>query len=260
MAYPFEAMPDGRFPVIEALVAELGARRDEPLDRLEYLLRNCGFLSERRGDRVVLSDNAHRLDFQYLAEWLPFCSDALTTFPWVNEFLRCKHCNMRYGVGPDGFLQRIHGYKVPAECLDGLVAYLVKALSAVGVITTASCAGHFGFLYVGLHEGCNSAWAAILIRYAATKLRLAHRWEVENGTLFVPRGADADWVRYFLDVLDVAELLYQDRLRLREIRTAIVGQMDGRVKWFSYESILLTMDVLVRGTPLGLQETRIAPE
>jgi hypothetical protein len=39
---------------------------DQPLDRVEYLLRNCGYLAERKGDCVVLSDNAHWLDFRDL--------------------------------------------------------------------------------------------------------------------------------------------------------------------------------------------------
>jgi hypothetical protein len=126
--------------MVGALVAELGARKDDPLDRLEYLLWCCGYLVERRGDRVVLSNNAHPGDFEDLSSWLPFGPDALESFPWVGKFSRC---------GSDGcacrkprFLQRVHGYKVPAGCLDGLVAYLVKALSAVGIITDDSCDGH----------------------------------------------------------------------------------------------------------------------
>jgi hypothetical protein len=46
--------------VIEAVIAELGSRRDHPLDRLVYPLQNCGYLAERDEERVVLSDNAHR--------------------------------------------------------------------------------------------------------------------------------------------------------------------------------------------------------
>ena len=38
----------------------------QALDRVEYLLRNCGYLAERKGDCVVLSDNAHWLDFRDL--------------------------------------------------------------------------------------------------------------------------------------------------------------------------------------------------
>lgn len=88
MANPFKAESDGRHPIIEALITELGSRKGDPLDRLEYLLRNCGYLAERRGDLVVLSDNAHRLDFRDLAPWLPLHPEALETFPWVREFSR----------------------------------------------------------------------------------------------------------------------------------------------------------------------------
>ena len=111
-------------------------------------------------------------------------------------------------MGQERFLQRTHGYKVPAFWIDGLVAYLVKALSAVGVITHSSCAGHGGFLAISLDRGCNGAWTAILVRRVVTKLRLVHPWEVLDGLLSVRRGADADGVRYFLEVLDVADVLY----------------------------------------------------
>ena len=94
------------------------------------------------------------------------------------------------------------------------MAYLVKALSAVGIITNYSCAGHVGFLRIGLELGCSSAWTAILIRHVETKLRLTERREVENGMLFVPCKDNVDWVQYFLEVLDVADLLYQERICL----------------------------------------------
>jgi hypothetical protein len=246
MPDPLGAQSDGRRPIIEALLAELISRRDDPLDRLEYLLRNCGYLAERTGDRVDLSDNAHHLDFQHLAGWLPFRAEALEAFPWANELARRGCEDARLGVGPERFLQRIHGYKVPALCLDGLVAYLVKALSAVGVITNWSCAGHVGFLAIGLDRGCSSAWTAILLRHAETRLGLTYRWEVLDGLLSVRRSADVDWVRYFLEVLDVADVMYRSRIRLREIRSRIVKQMDERAEEFAYDTILSKLDLLLR--------------
>ena len=171
---------------------------------------------------------------------------------------------MRYGVGPDGFLQRIHGYKVPAECLDGLVALPRQARSRLWESSPqASCGYTSVSCAVGLHEGCKPpAWAGDSDPIRRNEVaRLAHRWEVENGTLFsslavqTPTGSATVPGRPRRRRSSI-----NTGLAAREIRTAIVGQMDGRVKWFSYESILLTMDVLVRGTPLGLQETRIAPE
>ena len=60
MTDPLGAQSDGLRPTVDALLAELASRRDDPLDRLEYLLRNCGYLAERSGDRVDLRDNAHR--------------------------------------------------------------------------------------------------------------------------------------------------------------------------------------------------------
>jgi hypothetical protein len=64
--------------------------------------------------------------------------------------------------------------------------------------------------------------------------------------LYVPRGDHVDWVQYFLEVLDVADLLYQERIRLREIRREIALQMDARAEQFAFESILLNMDLLLQ--------------
>ena len=80
--------------------------------------------------------------------------------------------------------RQFHGYKLPVTCLDGLVAYLVKALGAVGVVTTYSCDGHGrGAVLVGLDHGCNGAWTVMLMRHVETELRLAQRWTVDDGSL-----------------------------------------------------------------------------
>jgi hypothetical protein len=260
MVHPLEKDSDGRYPVIEAVIAELCSRRDHPLDRIVYLLRNCGYLAERDEERVVLSDYAHRYDFRDLAAWLPFGPEALETFPWVREFSRCGLEGGGFALGPERFLRRVHGYKTPASSLDGLVAYLVKTLSAAGVITNWSCAGHVGFLGVGLEMGCSSAWAAILIRSIGTRLRLDQTWKVEDILLSVRGPMGGDWVRYYLEVLEVADLLYRERVRLREIRGKIVGQLDVRAEEWDYESIISRMESLLEDSPppvdLGMPESR----
>ena len=260
MVHPLEEDSDGRYPVIEAVIAELGSRWDHPLDRLVFLLRSCGYLAERSGERVVLSDNAHRYDFHDLAEWLPFGPEALETFPWVREFSRRGLEGSGFEPGRERFLKRVHGYKTPASFLDGLVAYLVKALSAAGVLTNWSCAGHVGFLGVGLEMGCSSAWTAILIRSIGAGLRLDQTWKVENALLSVRGPVGGDWVRYYLEVLEVADSLYRERVRLREIRGKIVGQMDERAEEWAYERILSRMESLLGDSPfpadLGMPQSR----
>jgi hypothetical protein len=258
----FKAEREAHCSLIEALIAELGARKDDPLDRLEYLLRNCGYLVERSGDRVVLSDNAHRLDFLDLSPWLPFGPEALETFPWVRTLARWGFDGESFRSWPKQFVQRVHGYKLPVRCLDGLVAYLVKALGAVGVITTYSCGGHGrrGRVSVGLARGCNSAWTVMLMRHVETKLALAQRWAVGNGFLGAGGGEEHNWVQFYREILGVADLLYQERVRLREIRSEIIKQLDERVEEFAYPSILLQMDLLLHGSRagwlLGLEESR----
>jgi hypothetical protein len=96
------------------------------------------------------------------------------------------------------------------------------------------------------------------MRYVETKLKLAQRWALVDGFLAVRRGTNLDLVQFYLEVLDVADLLYQQRVRLREIRSEIVKQLDERVEEFAYANILLHMDLLLRGSRagslLGLEE------
>ena len=91
----------------------------------------------------------------------------------------------------------------------------------------------------------------MLMRHVETKLRLAQRWTVGNGSLAASPNQEIDWVQFYLEVLDVADLLYQERVRLREIRSGIVNQLDERAESFNYHNILLQMDLLLRGSRAG---------
>ena len=138
MTNPFTADSNGERLFIETLIGVLSSRKDDPSKRLEYLLRNCGYLVERKGDCVVLSDNAHCRDFRDLSPWLPFRTSARGDVPMGSRVFAARFRRV-LELGPQRFLKRDHGYKFPAGGLDGLVAYLVKALSAVGIITNYSC-------------------------------------------------------------------------------------------------------------------------
>ena len=245
MVHPLEKDSSGRYPVVEAVIAELGSRKGDPVDRLAYLLCNCGILAERSGECVVLSDNGHRYDFQFLAPWLPFGPETLQTFPWVRLYSRVGMEGGSFAVGPERFLQRDHGYKTPALALDGLIAYLVKALSAAGVITIWSCAGHVGTVGVAIQPGCGERWTEILLRHVREQMSLTIRWEVEGIQLSIGRPKDRDWVRFYLEVLDVADLLYRERVRLRETRRKVVEHLDQRAEEWADEDILSKMNSLV---------------
>jgi hypothetical protein len=97
----------------------------------------------------------------------------------------------------------------------------------------------------------------MLMRYVCTKAKLARQWVVGDGHLDVVRCEGIDAVRYYLEILDVADRLYRDRVRLREIRSEVVKQLDEGVERFAYPSVLIQMDLLLRESPV---DSWIEPE
>ena len=245
---------------VESMIERVSKADADPLDRLVRLLRCCGYLAERRPEGVVIGDNAHPADRDDFAALSPMGPEALRSIPWASVLSR------RASGGPgvsrrDRFLQRRHGYKYPARELDGMVAYLVKALSAVGVLTRShSCDGHgMGHLRVGIDRGCSRAWAAVLIRFfVASRLELGQVWSTEGGTLEISarsppdgwNGTTAQWLtaldRLYAEVLEVADLLYTNRVALRDCRQRVIVALEPEVESRSDESILLNIDLLGR--------------
>jgi hypothetical protein len=89
------------------------------------------------------------------------------------------------------------------------------------------------------------------MQYVEPRLKLSQAWIVRESHIVVRRREETAWVDYFLEVLDVADLLYQRRFLLREIRSDMIKKLDEQVERFSYSSVLLHMDLLLRDSPEG---------
>lgn len=230
---------------VEGVIERASEAVADPLDRLVRLLRCCGFLAERRPEGVVIGDNASPADREVLAAYSPMGPEALAIIPWASLLSRRSSGSEYYGRS-DRFLRRRHGYKYPALALDGMAAYLVKALSAVGVLTSYSCDGHgSGDVCIAGDSGCNGAWATVLFRgFVATRIALTARWEVGEGRIM--GRSTGDLGLFYSEVLDVADLLYRHRVSLRDCRRRVIEELDPEIESNRYESILLNIDLISR--------------
>jgi hypothetical protein len=200
-----------------------------------------GFLVERHLEGIVLSNNSHRHDAGCLESALayhgvtgrtpytPLDPELLAIIPWVKWFGRHGDYWTK-DQGPRSFFERMHGFKVPTYCLDGMVAYLVKAYSAVGILTNWSCDGHgSGYVrIISLAGGPNAAWATVLLQsYVKPRLSLANEWTPDGSSIACQEIDRLD--KFYLEILDVADALYLNRIQLRRIRQWIITELNGRL-------------------------------
>jgi hypothetical protein len=235
-----ESVRRRRHVAVESVITHISARHENPLQRLECLLRMGGLLVERRPEGIVFSDNSHRHDARDLESELaqagvtgrtpytPLGPELLVTIPWVKWYSRKRSGGYAY-YSPDSFFERTHGFKLPTFSLDGMVAYLVKAYSSVGILTDSSCDGHGeGIMHVTVTEGPNKAWATVLLQsYVKPRLSLANKWTPDGSSIYCQEIDRLD--KFYLEVLDVADVLYLNRMQLRRIRQWIIRELNGRL-------------------------------
>jgi len=239
-----EAIESVRRPhhqAIESVIAHISARHENPLQRLECLLRMGGLLVERRSEGIILSDNSHRHDARDLefelaqagvtdcTPYTPLDPELLVAIPWVKWFSRKRQMGYYAYYSPTSFFERTHGFKLPTFGLDGMVAYLVKAYSSVGILTDFSCDGHgSGIVEVMVTDGPNKAWATVLLQsYIKPRFSLANKWTPDGSLIYCQQIDRLDM--FYLEILDVADALYLNRIQLRRIRQWIIKELNGRL-------------------------------
>lgn len=184
-------------------------RTDSPEIALLTALAFRGFLLEADDQRYWLSDNGDGRDRHALVEAfkelqiqhplvgqrqrvdLAYLAAALENLPQEQIIQQALDLWPRRGTesclascGWATFRRRRHGYKVEIATLDRDVALLVRGLSAAGVLTTYSCAGHHEkarFLHVQLASEFDSIWAATLARLLDFSPAVADQKEAYTG-------------------------------------------------------------------------------
>ncbi|WP_352398535.1 hypothetical protein [[Clostridium] aminophilum] len=198
------------------------------------LLKLRGFLFDDNPVNLVLSDNSHSLDEEYLLELLEKynlgkikdgrieindvdCTEFIQTEFRESNQIQIPSCwkNRSWQY----FKNRIHGEKVAVRYLEPFIARYIKAISACCVLTVGSCDGNHpqgNRMYIMMDgEGSNS-WHKLICEKC-----LAEKFDIDwinqyTAMKFSPMN------RYntYYEVNKAAEYVYSLRKEIRNIKNA----------------------------------------
>ena len=186
---------------------------------------------------LVLSDNSDRDDASYLNKLLT--ADNLGKMEGDKIFINpsanvekifyskliggCESCPP-IGRTWKRFLHESFDPKVPLNILEPFVARYVKAISACGVATVMSCDGNHHTernlqrIFVEFRSQPNSIWHEIICKRLLVK-RFKLKWLCDRDTLKIPFYKENKWRKY-LEFNRAGEFLYNNRIKIRQIRRA----------------------------------------
>ncbi len=114
-----------------------------------------------------------------------------------------------------------HLPKIQVYDLEPFIARLVKSISSIGISTWSSCEGHWGApAYICFDGKYQRLWfQTIFNKVIKKKLNLVCSWEWlgwdERCSISSPNG---DLLELYLEIQDVAQLIYDSRIYLRNIK------------------------------------------
>lgn len=227
--------------------------------QLFKLLSARGFLLELDNNKLIVSDNSHKLDSEYLCQILDrflvgylnnsqiivkkkppnifylelFTHDDQSRYKTFDPF---RYIGYTFW---SAFKRRKHGPKIPVNRLDSFIACLVKAISSINVSTFSSCDGHGHHRpYIIFYSRYEALWfLAIFREIVAPNIRLNYDWS------FYKKLYDTFSVAYlvsitskegyndillFYEINMVADFLYKNRIYLRRLKKAMRSQGYGQ--------------------------------
>lgn len=209
------------------------AIREKCSDDEEYateILKARGFLLE--DTRLVLSDNSHKDDSVYLNELLT--EEKLGEVKENEIFIR-PNANVEkifYSKNISGceafspgeswkkFIHNSFASKVQLRLLEPFVGRYIKAISACGVSTCGSCDGNHSSrrnvqrILIDFTDNPNRFWHEIICKRLLDK-RFKLKWNSEYSAISFNKVNK--WQTY-TELNRAAEFLYNNRIKLREIR------------------------------------------
>ncbi len=168
------------------------------MHELTTALKKRGFMVTHSGNTLLLpkcSSVRERKDLQEILNSIHIPSESteqgllLTSFRWQPEL--AEHIQFFKGYNSESwfpqhidswktFTKRRHGLKLNTLHLDPAIAYLVKQLSAAGIITVMSCDGHGRRAPSIWFSGCfSAAWFELIAQKILTNAELNYRWMVK---------------------------------------------------------------------------------
>jgi len=203
----------------------------EPFDSVKMLKRR-GFLLERQGEDIILSDNAHVDDIEFLSEIVNntyigyldgnrlIITDDKPEKIWP---LFAPISPGSVGVGScivthswNKMKTRFCANKIPVRWLEANIAYYIKALSACGIYTGGCCDGNHpgrkelyiefdGPAYKELHK---CIWEVLLVD------RFSINWNKSFTAVDLQKERQDQYDQLFF----AADYIYQNRQWLRDAR------------------------------------------
>lgn len=203
-----------------------------------------GFLLERVGSEIVISDNSHADDTRCLDEILrtyevgQVCGDVVLIYDMDNsqrllqlfeggqpirQEMCCNYYDWRY------FSRRVHGFKVPTINLEPYIARYIKAISSAGLLTYSCCDGNHGekesYVRIGFSGYPNIMWHRFLWQEYYSK-RFALDWECNYTCIRITEDNRKD---VYNELNRAAAEIYTDREALRKVKQKSTQWINRRV-------------------------------
>ncbi len=132
-----------------------------------------------------------------------------------------------------------HLPKVRVYDLEPFIARLAKAISSIGISTWSSCEGHWGRpAYIIFDRKYHRVWfQTILNKFIKKKLNLVCDWRWQGNRCTISNPGE-DQLKLYLELQDVARLIYDNRVYLRNIKKQLSSLLTNKHKNMNKKELL----------------------
>lgn len=129
--------------------------------------------------------------------------------------------------------------------LEPFIARLVKSISSLGISTWSSCEGHWGEpAYIVFDGRYHRLWFQVIFqKFIQKKLNLSCKWDWlgwdERCSIRSPNG---NLLELYLEIQDVARLIYNYRISLRNIKKQVCSLLTAKHKNMNQKELLNTFE------------------
>ncbi len=141
----------------------------------------------------------------------------------------------------DQFKECKHIPKIRVYDLEPFIARLVKSISSLGISTWSSCEGHWGEpAYIVFDGKYHRIWfQAVFDKFIKRKLNLVCEWEWlgwdDRCSISSP---GKDQLKLYLEIQDVARLIYDNRITLTEIKNKVCSFLSDKHRSMNQKGLL----------------------
>lgn len=268
--------------IINSFIKDATFDQPSPVRKIFHLLSSRGFLLDIIDGYIYISNNSHGDDYKFLDVLITNCeigqlemskkeeykykiilNDIQSENNWKEIFrfsggvASGEYCN----EGPtwQGFIGREHGHKLAVRYLDPFIGRLVKAVSSIGFVTSASCHGRELEIpdpdedtiqkatkhepleinpidispYIILDSKYHATWFKVLLNdFIKSNIELKCNWhfekEYECDYYLYINNEENNLLEQYIEILHVANLLYSNRFELRGIRKNVIEEIDKK--------------------------------